>query len=478
MNELTIGFSASATKQEQLNELMEQIMGAYSVSDDEGPLTDAVEVFLKKQPHLTVRRHGDTLVASTDFGRERRVILAGHLDTVPVIDNFPPKWLQPGDPLIREDVAAGHEHERVIWGRGATDMKGSDAVMLYLAATLTDAKYDLTYVFYDHEEVAAEKNGLRKVVESHPDWITGDFAIIGEPTDCGIEGGCNGTMRFDVITHGVAAHSARAWMGKNAIHAAAEILNRLNAHENRAIEVDGLTYQEGLNATLISGGKGTNVIPDECRVHVNYRFAPDKSLAEAKALMIGADAGAKLGNGEHQATGGVFEGFGIEMKDESPSARPGLNSPLAQSLVSLVKERTGRDPLAKLGWTDVARFAILGIPAVNLGAGSPLLAHKQDEQLPETDLLLMADLLEDVYKNPPRDEPMGDGFTPHFNKLKFCALAGVHFLYRRGWEPKKLFAFCPPLANFAQRIYGYVDKAHVTPEQVAAMEARIKPFVK
>ena len=375
MSELTIGFSASASKQEQLNELMGQIMGCYSVSDDEGPLTDAVEVFLKKQPHLTVRRHGDTLVASTDFGRERRVILAGHLDTVPVIDNFPPKWLQPG--------------------RGATDMKGSDAVMLYLATTLTDAKYDLTYVFYDHEEVAAEKNGLRKVVESHPDWITGDFAIIGEPTDCGIEGGCNGTMRFDVITHGVAAHSARAWMGKNAIHAAAEILNRLNAHENRAIEVDGLTYQEGLNATLISGGKGTNVIPDECRVHVNYRFAPDKSLAEAKALMIGADAGAKLGNGEHQATGGVFEGFGIEMKDESPSARPGLNSPLAQSLVSLVKERTGRDPLAKLGWTDVARFAILGIPAVNLGAGSPLLAHKQDEQLPETDLLLMADLLED-----------------------------------------------------------------------------------
>ena len=262
----------------------------------------------------------------------------------------------------------------------------------------TDAKYDLTYVFYDHEEVAAEKNGLRKVVEAHPDWISGDFAIIGEPTDCGIEGGCNGTMRFDVITHGIAAHSARAWMGKNAIHAAAEILNRLNAYENRAIEVDGLTYQEGLNATLISGGKGTNVIPDECRVHVNYRFAPDKSLAEAKALMIGADAGAELGNGEHVATGGVFEGFGIEMKDESPSARPGLTSPLAQSLVELVRERTGREPLAKLGWTDVARFSMLGIPAVNLGAGSPLLAHKHDEQLPESDLLLMANLLEDWLK--------------------------------------------------------------------------------
>lgn len=116
MNELEIGFSASATRQEQLNELMEQIMGTYSVSDDEGPLTDAVEAFLNKQQHLTVRRHGDTLVASTNFGRERRVILAGHLDTVPVIDNFPPRWLEPGDPLIREDVAAGHERERVIWG--------------------------------------------------------------------------------------------------------------------------------------------------------------------------------------------------------------------------------------------------------------------------------------------------------------------------------------------------------------------------
>ena len=173
------------------------------------------------------------------------------------------------------------------------------------------------------------------------------------------------------------------------------MLNRLNAYENKCVEVDGLAYQEGLNATLISGGNGTNVIPDWCRIHVNYRFAPDKTLPEAKALMMGADAGAELGNGEHKATGGVFEGFGIEMKDESPSARPGLESPLAASLVKLVKERTGRDPLAKLGWTDVARFAILGIPAVNLGAGSPLLAHKHDEQLPESDLVLMADLLED-----------------------------------------------------------------------------------
>ncbi|MBW3078494.1 succinyl-diaminopimelate desuccinylase [Bifidobacterium simiiventris] len=398
-----LGFDADATREQALATLLEQVMGAYSVSDDEGPLADAVEAFLRKQSHLTVRRHGDTVVASADFGKPQRVILAGHIDTVPVIDNFPPRWLEPGDPLIREDVAAAHPGERVLWGRGATDMKASDAVLLYLAAVLNgraedggiDPKYDLTYVFYDHEEVAAEKNGLRKVVEAHPDWIAGDFAIIGEPTDCGIEGGCNGTIRFDVITHGVAAHSARAWMGENAIHKAAEILNRLAAYQPADVPVDGLVYREGVNATLISGGKGTNVIPDECRVHVNYRFAPDKTIAEAKALMMGADCGAGLGNGEHVATGGMFEGFGIEMADESPSARPGMDSPLAVSLAHLVRERTGRDPLAKLGWTDVARFAILGIPAVNLGAGSPLLAHKHDEQLPESELTLLADILQE-----------------------------------------------------------------------------------
>lgn len=393
-----LGFAPGAGRARALAALTEQLMGAYSVSDDEGPLTDAVERFLRAQPHLTVRRHGDTLVANTAFGCAQRVILAGHLDVVPVIDNFPPVWLEPGDPRIRADVAAAHPGERVMWGRGATDMKASDAVMLYLAAVLDGRTftphYDLTYVFYDHEEVVAEKNGLRKVVEAHPDWIVGDFAIIGEPTDCGIEGGCNGTMRFDVVAHGVAAHSARAWMGDNAIHKAGEILSRLAAYEPRDVEVDGLTYREGVNATLIAGGKGTNVIPDECRVHVNYRFAPDKTLRQAKALMMGADCGAQLGNGEHTACGGMFAGFGIEMKDESPSARPGMDSPLAASLARLVKERTGRDPLAKLGWTDVARFAILGIPAVNLGAGSPLLAHKHDEQLPESDLTLMADILQ------------------------------------------------------------------------------------
>lgn len=389
----TIVFDPSASQAESLDSLAMQLCACYSVSDSEKELTDAVERFLSGFGHLEVRRSGDTVVARTNLGRPTRVILAGHLDTVPVIDNFPPRWLEPSDPAIRDDVREGHDGQRVLWGRGGVDMKGSDAVFLWLAATLTEPTCDITYLFYDHEEVAADKNGLGKLAAAHPDWLDGDFALIGEPTGCGIEGGCNGTMRFDVITHGVAAHSARAWMGDNAIHKAAGILNRLNAYEPATVPVDGLDYREGLNATLISGGQGTNVIPDECRVHVNYRFAPDKTMAQAKALMFGADCPVALGGGECVATGGVFEGYGIEMKDESPAARPGLTDDQAQALVRYVRERTGRGPVAKLGWTDVARFSALGIPAVNLGAGDPKLAHKADEQLPAGDLTLMADIL-------------------------------------------------------------------------------------
>lgn len=184
-------------------------------------------------------------------------------------------------------------------------------------------------------------------------------------------------------------------MGENAIHKVAGILARLSEYEPETISVDGLDYREGLNATLISGGTGTNVIPDECRVHINYRFAPDKTLKQAKAVMIGEDCEAELANGEHIATGGFFAGFGIEMKDESPSAKPGLLSPIAQSLIEKVRSRFGIEPSAKLGWTDVARFSSLGIPAVNLGAGSALLAHKADEQVPHSDLTDMTEVLID-----------------------------------------------------------------------------------
>jgi succinyl-diaminopimelate desuccinylase len=211
--------------------------------------------------------------------------------------------------------------------------------------------------------------------------MTADFAIVGEPTSCGIEAGCNGSIRFDLITHGVAAHSARAWMGSNAIHKAADVLNRLNDYEPQTITVEGLDYREGLNATLISGGKGTNIIPDECRIHVNYRFAPDKSLEQAEDAMVGEN--------------GVFAGYDVEMKDESEPAKPGMSTEMAQDLARFVQERTGKEPLAKLGWTDVARFSRLGIPAVNFGAGDPLLAHKHEEQVALAEVVEYDEILTD-----------------------------------------------------------------------------------
>jgi succinyl-diaminopimelate desuccinylase len=364
-----------------VKKLLWDIVARRSVSDEETALADAIEKFLTSQSHLSVSRLGDTVVARTNLRRSTRVILAGHIDTVPIIDNFPPEWIEASDPRALDTVAEVADGSPILWGRGATDMKATDAVFLFLAATLTQPKYDVTYIFYDHEEVAAEKNGLRKVVEAHPEWVEADFAIIGEPTTTGIEAGCNGTIRFDVITHGIAAHSARAWMGENAIHKAAEVLNRLNAYEPHTVTVEGLDYREGLNATLISGGKGTNIIPDECRVHVNYRFAPDKSLEQAVASMVGVE--------------GVFAGFDYEMKDESPAARPGMSTPMAQDLAGFVEERTGKKPLAKMGWTDVARFSSLGIPAVNFGAGDPLLAHKHEEQVALAEVLRYREILED-----------------------------------------------------------------------------------
>lgn len=381
--------TASEPRESALENLLWSVVSTPSVSDDETALADAIEGYLRAFDHLEVLRHGDTVVARTHLHRARRVILAGHIDTVPVIDNFPPVWLAPTDECVLEEVAraeqaAQTEHTadpastpapasaaasapKILWGRGATDMKASVAVFLRVAAALTAPKYDITYIFYDHEEVVAEKNGLRRAVAEHPGWVQADFAIVGEPTSTGIEAGCNGSIRFDVITHGVAAHSARAWKGVNAIHKAAAILDILAAYQPATVTVDGLEYREGLNATLISGGKGTNIIPDECRVHVNYRFAPDKTLEQAEALMVGQ--------------GGIFAGFDFEMKDESAPARPGMQTEMALDLAHFVEQRTGKVPLAKLGWTDVARFSQLGIPAVNFGAGDPLLAHKHEEQI-------------------------------------------------------------------------------------------------
>jgi len=345
--------------------LFRAVCDAPSVSGDERVLADAVEAALRAYDHLEVTRDGDTVVARTTLGRERRVVIAGHLDTVPLTD--PPN-------LPTRVVGEGPRAE--VWGRGTVDMKGGVAVQLALAAELVAPQQDVTWIFYDNEEVEAERNGLGRLARNRPDLLAGDFAILGEPTSAGIEGGCNGTLRAEVRVPGVTAHSARAWMGRNAIHAAHEVLDRLAAYAPADVDVDGLVYREGLNAVGIRGGIAGNVVPDECVVTVNYRFAPSRTVDEAA---------------RHVAD--LFAGFEVTVTDAASGARPGLDDPFAAEFAASVLAVTGGAPAPKYGWTDVARFAELGVPAVNFGPGDPLLAHKDDERCPVGELELCRDAL-------------------------------------------------------------------------------------
>ena len=360
--------SAPATRLDldgDLTALFRAVCDVPSVSGDEKALADAIEAALRPLAHLDVSRDGNAVVARTHLGRSRRVVIAGHIDTVPLTD--PPN-------LPTRLVGEGAQAE--IWGRGTVDMKGGVAIQLALAASLTAPTQDVTWVFYDLEEVASDLNGLGRLARNHPELLQGDFAILGEATAAGIEGGCNGTLRVEVRVPGVAAHSARAWMGSNAIHSASVVLDRLAAYEPASVEVEGLVYREGMNAVGIRGGIAGNVVPDECVVTVNYRFAPSRSLPDAEAHVRD-----------------LFSGFEVVVTDAAPGARPGLDDPLAADFAATVLEITGGAPAPKYGWTDVARFAELGVPAVNFGPGDPLLAHKDDERCPVGHLALCHDAL-------------------------------------------------------------------------------------
>jgi succinyl-diaminopimelate desuccinylase len=335
-------------------QLTQAVCDIESVSGNESALADAVEAALREQPHLEVLRDGDAMMARTDLGRDQRVVVAGHLDTVPLgrredgRANLPTWTTGAGDDLV-------------LHGRGTTDMKAGVAVALKVAAALPAPVRDVTWVFYDCEEVEADRNGLGRLVANHPDWLAADFAVLGEPSNGTVEGGCNGTIRVEVRVPGVAAHSARAWRGVNAVHEAGHVLDRLRAYETQEVEVDGLVYRESLGAVGIRGGVAGNVVPDECVVTVNYRFAPSKGVADAE---------------RHLRT--LFDGYEVTVTDASPGARPGLDHPAAADFVATI----GREPAPKYGWTDVARFSEMGVPAVNYGPGDPLFAHKDDEQCP------------------------------------------------------------------------------------------------
>ena len=331
-----------------LVELTMAICDIESVSGDEAALADEVEKLLSQSKHLSVVRDGNAVVASTNFGLGSRVVIAGHIDTVPIANNLPTQLHH-------------FEREQVIVGRGTVDMKAGVAVMLKLAVELVHPNVDITWVFYDNEEVASDLNGLGRLVRNRPELIQGDFAVLCEPTSALIEGGCNGTIRVEVSASGVKAHSARPWMGENAIHKLAPALEKLASYQPETVNVDGLDYRESLNAVLASAGIAANVIPDLATLTVNYRFAPSRTGEEAEAMLRE-----------------FFEGYEVRVTDLAVGARPGLNTPQAQAFMASL----GSEVKPKYGWTDVARFSSLGIPAVNYGPGDPSLAHADNENVP------------------------------------------------------------------------------------------------
>ena len=332
-------------------DLLQTLIDVPSESLQEQAIADAVEVAVRRLPHLDVVRDGHTIIARTLLGRAERVVIGGHLDTVPANANLP----------SRRVVVDGEDR---IYGLGACDMKGGVAVALRLAAALTEPTRDVTWIWYEAEEIDSQYNGLRRLADERPELLAADFAVLMEPSNAVVEAGCQGTMRVEVRTTGTRAHSARSWMGDNAIHKAGEILSRLSVYEPRQVVI-GLTYREGLSAVGIRGGVAGNVIPDEAVVAVNYRFAPNRTAVEGEAHLRD-----------------VFEGFDLIVIDAVDGALPGLSHPAAQDFLAAV----GGTPSPKFGWTDVARFTSLGIPAVNYGTGNPSLAHHKDEYAPVADL--------------------------------------------------------------------------------------------
>lgn len=362
-----------------------------SVSGDEARTASAVEAALRaagygEDPRLEILRDGDAVCARTRLGLATRIAVAGHLDTVPIADNVPG----------RREQRDGRD---TVWGRGSVDMKGGVAAALASACRIggmvragEPPTADATWIFYDHEEVAADLNGLGRIHRRHPEWLGGDLALLGEPTRAQVEGGCNGTLRVIARFPGLAAHSARAWMGDNAIHAMAPVIERIAAYGNPVTAVDGLDFRESLSVVRVEGGTANNVIPESASMTVNYRFAPSRSAEDALAWVRTL----------FEATGAT-----LEVDDLCEGARPGADSALAQRFLQVARScavRAGGElrVSAKVGWTDVARFTQAGVPAMNFGPGDPLLAHTRDEHVPTSDILRVHETLREFVLAPTR----------------------------------------------------------------------------
>lgn len=276
------------------------------------------------------------------------VIFAGHLDTVPVA------------------IFEGQENSKAriigdkLFGVGASDMKSGVAIMLALIAEIDIPS---TFVFYEAEEIQADLSGLLKIQKFDPKLLQGQWAILLEPTNAELELGCQGTVSVKAIFNGKRAHSARPWMGENAIHKSAKTLAKAveSSESQPKLEVQGLTYSATLQVTTMSAGIARNVIPDRCEFVINHRYTPDVSAKEAQDYVV------------NEICSDADE---IEIVDNTPGAMPALDHPL----VAFAREQN-REVLAKVAWTDVARFYEFGVGALNCGPGDATYAHRADEHI-------------------------------------------------------------------------------------------------
>ena len=392
--------------------LAAELVAVPSVSHHEAALAGTVEAALRQAPHLQVERIGDTVVARTALGRQQRLVLAGHLDTVPPFDTAGP-------------VVDGDE----LRGLGAVDMKGGLAVLLDLACTVVDPAVDATYVFYACEEVARRHNSLGRLARQRPDLLSGDAAVLAEPTGAVVEAGCQGTLRVTVSLRGRRAHTARPWMGTNAVHRLGPLLGLLQRYQPRHVVLDGCRYAEQLQAVRVDGGVAGNVVPDAASLTVNYRFAPDRDAAQAVDEL-------------HRLLGPALDpaaGDTVEVQDVAAGAPPALTAPLLAEIAA----RSGQPPRAKVGWTDVATFWEAGTPATNFGPGDPLLAHTPDEVVSRQQLQQVHAVLGAV---------LGEGQFLHVDLVAIVAVVSVVNALLAGPAVKVLrWALVAPTAYMAGR---------------------------
>ena len=329
-------------------EMTSTLVAIPSVSFEEAAIVDFLHDRLNQIPWLETTRIGDNLIARTNMEKGQRLLLGGHTDTVPANNNLEPRL-----------------EGETLWGLGAADMKGGLAVMLSLAEAIPSPAFDMTYLFYAREEVAAEHSGLKDIVDAAPELLDADLALLGEPTSGTVEAGCQGTMRFILELKGERAHTARPWMGVNAIHRLDKALNVLNEYKERKPVIEGCEYHEALQAVRIEGGVAGNVVPDSVALTFNHRVAPDRDLEEAEDFIRSLFSSI------------ITPEDTLTLEDSAPPAKPGLSNPMLASMIG----KHDLQARAKLGWTDVAFFDQRGIPAANFGPGDATLAHTQEERI-------------------------------------------------------------------------------------------------